>query len=107
MALKTIHESRSSAALNQLIYDINELSEQRKIKLCIYTIVDLKRYCLKKKGCKKGAITECIAEKYTELMHDWKWEKNNRNKYYIKMFETVVCCLMIMANTLRGNLERV
>src|ERR1041384_2505677 len=47
IALKTIHISRSAAALNQVIHGIKELSEKRKIKFCIYTIHDLKKFCLK------------------------------------------------------------
>jgi Holliday junction resolvasome RuvABC endonuclease subunit len=92
--LKTIHESRSSAALNQLIYEIKNLLEKRKTKFCLYTIIDLKRHCLERRSGNRRTLMEQITEKYPELMFDRDKEIKSRNKYYTKMFEAIGCAML-------------
>jgi len=91
VALKTIHLSRSSTALNQVIYDIKDVAEKRKLKFVLYTINELKEYCSGGKKGNKKVLTDFIAHNYPELSFECSKEKNSRNKYYIKLFESVVC----------------
>jgi Holliday junction resolvasome RuvABC endonuclease subunit len=95
VTLKTIHEARGSAALNQLIYDIKDIAEKRKLKFVIHTINDLKKYLLKENNGRKEIISTYIVEKFPELYSDAEKERKNRHNYYIKMFEAVTCALLI------------
>jgi Holliday junction resolvasome RuvABC endonuclease subunit len=88
-AVKDLHQSRSSSALNGLIDSITDLARRRKIRIAAYSIGQLKTaLCPEAKGNKRG-LAKDITALYPVLAHDFQKEMDNRNPYHLRMFEAV------------------
>ena len=89
LALKCIHPSRSSPALDRLTDSIRELSHRRKLKLYQYSIKELKKaLCSGAKGGTRTLAAQ-VAATYPVLIRDFDKEMANRHPYYLRMFEAV------------------
>jgi len=86
LAVKRLNPSRSSPNLNRLVLGIENLSKVRKLRICLYSIDEIKRYF--QQGNKKN-LAEIMASAYPVLYHELKKEQANLNPYYIRMFEAV------------------
>ena len=86
LAVKRLNPSRSSPNLNKLATEIENLSKMRKLRICAYSIDEIKRYF--QQGNKKN-LAEIMASAYPILYHELRKEQTNLNPYYIRMFEAV------------------
>jgi Holliday junction resolvasome RuvABC endonuclease subunit len=94
LAVKQLHASRSSSALNGLTDSITELACRRKIRVCRYSIGQLKAaLCPEAKGNKRR-LAEEVAALYPVLAHDLQKEMTNRNPYHLRMFEAAALGLV-------------
>jgi hypothetical protein len=89
LAIKALHPSRSSPALDHLADSITELARRRRIQVHPYSIGQLKIALLSEtKGNKRG-LAERVVALYPVLAHDFERETSNVNPYHIRMFEAV------------------
>lgn len=88
IACKLPHSSRCSQALKSLIEKIKAIAKEYKLKLHIYSISDLKDFFLSGIRNKKS-LAGHITIKHPELNRIFLREKENKNQYYLKIFEAV------------------
>lgn len=89
LALKRLHSSRSSSALDRLTDSICQIARIRKIKIHQYSITELKKtLCSETKSNRRRLATE-VSAAYPVLSHELQKEIGNRNPYYLRMFEAV------------------
>lgn len=89
LAIKRMHPSRSSPCLDGLIETIEHLCRRRKIRVCRYSLAQVKDALLPKVKGNRRRVAECVATTYAALAHDFQKELANRNPYYLRMFEAV------------------
>jgi len=89
LAIKKLHPSRSSPNLNRLVGRINGLSKRKGLRVCPYTIDELKRHFQSKTRITRRELAEMVASEYPILFHELSKEQANINPYYIRMFEAV------------------
>jgi len=91
MAMKRLNPSRSSPNLNQLIIGIENLSRMKKLRICQYSIDEIKRHFQpqSEQGINKRELGDIMALRYQILSHELGKEQANLNPYYIRMFEAV------------------
>ena len=89
LAIKRLHRSRSSCCLNDLTNGIKQFSRRRKLQVRQYSIGQLKNALCPEVKANKRQLAEHVAATYPVLAHDLQKEKNNRNPYYLRMFEAV------------------
>ena len=96
IVLKKIHPSRASIHLKRTATLIEKLAYQRKIRVRNYSIKQVKDLILSEKPKNKARLAEVLANKYPDLMHEFKKEILSKNHYHIRMFEAValgaICC---------------
>lgn len=89
LAVKALHPSRSSPALDNLTDSITELARRRRIRVCPYSISQLKIALLRETNGNKRRLAERVVALYPVLAHDFQSETSNVNPYHIRMFEAV------------------
>ena len=89
LALKKLHPSRSSQNLRYMVAKIKEFSKRKGLKVYQYSIKDLENFFLPEEKTNKKKLTKILTSEYPDLFHDLNREKNNKNPYYIRMFEAV------------------
>ena len=96
IVLKKLHSSRTSIHLKRIANLIEKLAYQRKIEIRSYSIKQVKDFVLSSKPKNKVRLAEVLANRYPDLMHEFKKEILSKNHYHIRMFEAValgaVCC---------------
>ena len=99
VSIKRIDRSRSSRGLNELTKTIKQFYWQRGIKVCQYSIRDLKGALCPKAKTNKLGLANVLAAAYPVLIHELQQEEQHRNAYHIRMFEAVAlgaaCCQQI------------
>jgi len=89
LAIKKLHPGRSSSNLNSLASKIISISKRKGLKVCQYSIADIKKFFLPKEKSNKKKLAERMASKYSDLLTELNREKASRNPYYLRMFEAV------------------
>jgi Holliday junction resolvasome RuvABC endonuclease subunit len=90
LAIKQLHPSRSSSALNGFSDSITELARRRKIRHCQHSIGQLKAaLCRPETKGNKRQLAEAVTALYPVLTHDFQAEMANHNAYHMRMFEAV------------------
>ncbi len=93
VAVKLPHPVRSSLWLNDLLNEIKELVRKKNITMNIYFIDDLKY--LSGELDNKQKLAEYITSKHPELLGEYEREQQNKNTYYMKMFEAIAAARLI------------
>jgi len=89
LAIKKLHRSRSSGNLNQLVSRIKQHSKRKGLKIYQYPIKELEAFFFGEARTNKNKLAETLISKYPFLRHEFNKEKNNKNPYYIRVFEAV------------------
>lgn len=92
IACKVPHPKRTSLVLNRVIQRIQEIAEEYKIDIRIYTIEDLKSL-FKMKFSNKYLLAEYVAKKYPQLNAILIRERKNKVRYHIRTFEAIAAGL--------------
>lgn len=92
IACKVPHPKRTSSVLNKIIQRIQEMAEQYKIDIRIYTIEDLKSL-FKMKFSNKYLLAEYVAKKFPQLNAILIRERKNKVRYHIRTFEAIAAGL--------------
>jgi Holliday junction resolvasome RuvABC endonuclease subunit len=88
ISIKQLHPSRSSSSLNQMVSKIKELSKRKRLKVCQYSIDDLKAF-FHSERINKRQLAEMVTSDYPVLYYEFEKEKAIINPYYVRMFEAV------------------
>ncbi len=89
LALKSADPFRSSPELNALIGSISLNARSKRVKVSQYSLQDLKELSRTKKIRNVEILSEYIVEQYPELRRVYLRERNNENRYYVKVFEAI------------------
>lgn len=89
MAIKTLHPSRSSKNLKQLVSHIKILSEEKSLRAYEYSVQELEEFFIDQGKTNKKKMASILAGKYLDLSNELEKERSNRNPYHIRMFEAV------------------
>ena len=92
IACKVPHASRCSEALNELIGRIKELVEEYRLSIQMYSISELKEWCMAGIRNKKN-LAGHLANDFPELTQIFMKEMQNRHQYYLKIFEAIAALL--------------
>lgn len=88
LAMKKLHPSRTSPFLRELCREIQELAENKHLRVCRYSVQELEDFCAPKRTTKK-ALAEAVCFKYPVLSRELRKEEAAVNTYHIRMFEAV------------------
>jgi len=94
LALKKLHPSRSSKNLRLLTTWIKELCRRKGLRILQFSIKELEDFFLLNEKLNKKNLTKKISSEYPELIHQINKENNNKNPYFIRMFEAVALSSM-------------
>ena len=89
VALKKLHPSRSSTNLDRLVQAIRQCANERKIKLCEYSLSKVETLLLHEDKTNRWKLAEYITAPFPVLNRVLRNELNCANPYYIRMFEAV------------------
>jgi Holliday junction resolvasome RuvABC endonuclease subunit len=89
VVIKKLHPSKTSIPLRRTTNLIEKLAYQRKIRVRNYSIKQVKDLILSEKPKNKARLAEVLANRYPDLMHEFKKEILSKNHYHIRMFEAV------------------
>ena len=89
LAIKRLHPARESINLHLLALRIREFARKKGMKVCQYSIEEVKNFFLSQGRKNKKGLAEIIASRHPELENELKKEKENKNPYHLRMFEAV------------------
>ncbi len=84
----------TSKAFSQLIGSLNILSEDMRVKARYFTLSDLKLVHAGTGRTSREWLIESIVKRHPELLPEYNKERRNKEAYYYKMFEAVLCAHM-------------
>ena len=99
LVLKKLHSSRSSDNLNCLAVSIEKLAKKKGIKLCLYSLGDLKESLAVGMKANKMAIAGIMTTRYPFLIHEFEKEKRHKHPYFIRMFEAIAAGIVTYNHT--------
>jgi hypothetical protein len=97
IVVKAPKPAHCSNSILNILSDIEGIAEEGKIKLTLCTISELKKWYSKNEMGNKQTLIQAIIKKYPhhrQLTQLYEKEKNNRNAYYVKIFEAIACAEM-------------
>lgn len=89
LSIKELHPSRTSVNLDRVVSRIKELSKKRGLRICQYSIEEMKDFFCPGERINRRDLTEMVASKYPILSHELDRERTIINPYYVRMFEAV------------------
>ena len=94
LVLKKLHLSRSSRNLNFLVASIKKLANKKGVKLCLYSIEDIKENLAVGRKVNKIAVAEMMTTRYPFLIHELEREKKHKHPYFVRMFEAIAAGIL-------------
>jgi hypothetical protein len=89
LAVKRLHESRTSTSLDRFADSIRKLARLRKVRIRQYSIADLEHeLCAGPRSNKRQLAAEVVGA-YPVLSRYFQQELANRHPYHVRMFEAV------------------
>jgi len=94
IAVKKVDPLRSSTPLNVLTAHLIAHAQRNGMPIAAYSLPELSALSGAKQRNMHGAIAELTLDAYPEVRREYLKEKNNKRKYYFKMFEAILCAHM-------------
>jgi len=94
LVLKKLHLSRSSRNLNFFVASIKKLADKKSVKLCLYSIGDIKENLAVGRRVNKIGVAEMMTTRYPFLIHELEREKKHKNPYFVRMFEAIAAGIL-------------
>jgi hypothetical protein len=94
IAIKIPDPTRSSRQLDALTRQLLLSAKEKRLPHTIYSLYDLHAFTRKETKRKKQDIAEYVLERYPQVKQEYFKERNNKQEYYSKMFEAVLCAHM-------------
>lgn len=98
IALKKFHPSRSSKALDSVVRKIENLAKKSGIKIFHYSIDELKDCFVSGENVNKEDLAKILTASNDELIPKFNKEIQNKNTYYLPMFEAIALSLLCKEN---------
>ncbi|MGD0596848.1 MAG: hypothetical protein ABSA64_04910 [Sedimentisphaerales bacterium] len=96
IALKKFHPSKMSIHLKRIVNLIEKLACQRKIRIHNYSIKQVTDLIISDEPKNKARLAEVLANRYPDLMREFRKDILSKHHYHIRMFEAValgtICC---------------
>ena len=96
VVLRRLNPFKSPIHLKRIANLIEKLACQKKIRIRKYSIKQVTDLIISDKPKNKARLAEVLANRYPDLMLEFKKEILNKNHYHIRMFEAValgaICC---------------
>lgn len=89
LAVKRSHPARMSKNLNSLVSEIRGLAQRKKIRIFEYSVKQLEWVICRNGRRNKAKLATEIIKLYPALFYEYEKEAENRNKYYVRLFEAV------------------
>lgn len=89
LAIKKLHHSRSSSNLKELVRKIKEYSKRKGLKVYQYSLKEMEDFFSPGVRANKRKMAERVVSQYPFLNHSLQKEKENKNPYFIRMFEAI------------------
>ena len=93
LALKKVHHSRSSKALESVVLSIERYAKRNKLMICRYSIDEIKEHIGNEQNLSILQLSGQITPSKNEVLREFNVHFRYRNKYYLTMFEAVVLSL--------------
>lgn len=89
LSLKRLHPSRSSLNLDRLVREIRSGAMDMGLRVCQYSIDELKLFFCSDDRTNKVDMMETLALRYPVLSYELDRERAVINPYHVRMFEAV------------------
>ena len=89
LVLKKLDSSRTSGNLDCLVRSIIKLAKKKGIRLCFYTIGDIKKCLAVGMKTNKMVLAGIVTARYPFLAHELEREKRHKHPYFVRMFEAI------------------
>ncbi len=89
LAIKKLHQSRSSRNLNDFVRKIIQFSRRKGLKIYQYTLKDLVNLFSPGLRINKRQVAKLVVSQYPFLARESEREERNKNPYFIRMFEAI------------------
>lgn len=89
VALSIQYENQTSKQSKELLESLKNYFSEKNITVCLYTPQTLYSFYEETETKNKKEMMRRLASLYPELSVYFKKEMNNKNKYYVKLFEAV------------------
>ncbi len=91
IAIKIPDALPTSTAFIQLIGSLNVMAQSMSVPVQYCTLRDLKLAYAETEDISRTSLIESMAKQHPELLPEYHKEKRNKEGYYYKMFEAVLC----------------
>lgn len=89
VVLSIPHVYHQTKEFQELIFRIREYFKAKNIPVCAETPEALYEFCPPGQKKTKKALMNALCLQFPQLVHSFKKEMRNKNKYYYKVFEAV------------------
>jgi len=94
LVIKKVDPSKSSKNLNSLVATIQSCAKKKKIKICLYTLEELKKFLALGKRINKMEIAGLAVARYQFLIHQLERERSHKHPYFVRMFEAIAAGIL-------------
>lgn len=94
LIVKRLHLSRSSRNLDFLVALIKTIAKEKGLKLCLYSLDDIKKELAAERRINKMIIAEMMVVRYPFLVHEFEKEKKHKHPYFVRMFEAIAAGIL-------------
>ncbi|MEI6153509.1 MAG: hypothetical protein WCQ90_05430 [Deltaproteobacteria bacterium] len=94
LVLKKLDSSRSSRNLNALVLSIQRCAKKKKLRICSYTLSDLKKFLALGTKINKMEIAGLAVARYQFLIHQLERERKHKHPYFVRMFEAIAAGIL-------------
>ena len=94
LVIKKVDSSRTSRNLDALVESIEQCAEKRKLKVCPYTLSELKKFLALGNRINKMEIAGLAVARYQFLIHQLERERKHKHPYFVRMFEAIAAGIL-------------
>jgi RNase H-fold protein (predicted Holliday junction resolvase) len=94
LVIKKVDSSRTSRNLNALVESIEQCVKERKLKVCPYTLSELKKFLALGNRINKMEIAGLAVARYQFLIHQLERERKHKHPYFVRMFEAIAAGIL-------------
>jgi RNase H-fold protein (predicted Holliday junction resolvase) len=89
LILKKLNQTNSSVNLNDLTEAIEKLAREKRLKVSLYRLGDIKKILMEDGRINKMDVARLVANRYPFLNCHLEKERRNKNEYFVRMFEAI------------------
>ena len=94
VAIKKVDPRRASPQLEVLTEHLIAFAKEKQFSIATYSLPELMEATGRQQRNLHYAIEESMLERYPIVRKEYQKERNNKRRYYAKMFEAVLCAYM-------------